>query len=349
MQALRFAGPFGFLLSIPALYGVSAAAPLLTPLAILLTLLATEQIGRATPAHRASSGAFRLLPILYIPAQLAVLFWAANVAASPSNSLTAFASLAVSVGACMGVFGMLAAHEMVHGRWRWEQRLGLLMLFCMSYPHFRIVHVYGHHRTAATERDASTARLNESFYRFLLRTLPAQIFIAWRYERRRTPTRSAPLLYNRVIQGAVLLALVYGLLLIAQPMSAAFLAAESAVAIMVLELFNYVAHYGLLRHVNGEDVEAITDRHSWNSSGAGNLLIFNMGRHSDHHRQPASSYERLRSAPRAPELPLGYAGSIIAALVPPLWRAVMNPRIKPHAAEEPEPGYAGESPAAAIS
>ena len=97
----------------------------------------------------------------------------------------------------------------------------------------------------------------------------------------------------------------------------------------VLELFNYIAHYGLLR---GRDAKGrllrLDDRHSWNSSNVlANALIFNMGRHSSHHQKPAAPYQDLRVR-AAPELPLGYAGSILLALAPPLWRRVMDPKVQ---------------------
>ena len=103
-----------------------------------------------------------------------------------------------------------------------------------------------------------------------------------------------------------------------------FFALQSFVAITVLELFNYIAHYGLLRR----EGEPLADRHSWNSSNVlVNLLIFNMGRHSDHHRKPRAPYPKLAYIGQAPELPAGYAGSILLALVPPLWRRVMDKRV----------------------
>jgi alkane 1-monooxygenase len=104
----------------------------------------------------------------------------------------------------------------------------------------------------------------------------------------------------------------------------AFFALQSAVAIMALELFNYVAHYGLVRGAG----EPFTDRHSWNASHAvGNALLFNMGRHSDHHRRAAAPYQTLQPVADAPELPAGYAGSMLLALIPPLWRRVMDRRV----------------------
>jgi alkane 1-monooxygenase len=329
MKAIRFAGPFGFLLSIPLLYAISPAATLATPLSFLLALLVLEQIGRKRERAGASSPAIRMLPIGYIPLQLAVILWAAWVTTHSGTSLEGLACLAVSVGVCAGVFGMLAAHELVHSRSRWERRLGLLMLFGMSYPHFRIAHVHGHHRHAVTERDAATARSGESLYKFLFRTIPAQLVEAWRFERRRNQQRRMALFRNRIVRGGALLATVYAFVTLVSPRAAIFLAAQSVIAIILLELFNYIAHYGLVRRMRAGTLERLAPNHSWNSSGLGNLLIFNMGHHSDHHDAPDSAFDRLGHAAGARELPAGYAGAIVLALVPPLWRAVMDHRIAP--------------------
>jgi alkane 1-monooxygenase len=79
-------------------------------------------------------------------------------------------------------------------------------------------------------------------------------------------------------------------------------------------------------------LEPFGDRHSWNSSNVfANTIIFNMGRHSDHHRRPTAQYQDLHYMRAAPELPAGYAGSILLAMVPPLWRRVMDPAV--HAAQ----------------
>lgn len=349
MQAIRFMGPFGFLLSIPLLYTVSSVAILATPLAVLLALVTMEQIGRNRDpaAITPRSGAFRLLPMLYIPLQLVVIVWAEWMSARAAFSSAGVAELAISVGVCTGIFGVLAAHELVHSRSRHARRLGLLMFFAMSYPQFRIAHVYGHHRHAATERDASTARLGESFYSFLIRTVLAQLIGAWNFERQRTRRQRLPYLHNRLVQGGILLAALYGILLLFAPAAGAFLAAQSATAILVLELFNYIAHYGVVRQLQDGTLERLGPHHSWNSSGIGNLLIFNMGHHSDHHSVPERSFEGLEHAPEGRELPLGYAGSILLALVPPLWRAVMDNRITP--APGPEFAYSVDRDPAATS
>jgi alkane 1-monooxygenase len=273
--------------------------------------------------------AYRFLPYLYIPAQIAVIVWAIIVSAHASA--LGIAALVVSVGLTTGIFGMLTAHEMIHSHDRFEQMWGAVMLTGMSYRHFRVAHVYGHHRYAATARDAATARLGEGFYRFLIRTVPSQIADAWQFEQARCHKRGNALLRNRVNRDLLMAVLIFAVIWwFAGVRSVVFFAAESVVAISVLEMFNYVAHYGLIRERNAAgSLEPFAPYHSWNSSNVmANPIIFNMGRHSDHHTRPASPYETLRYIEDSPELPAGYAGSILLALVPPLWRRVMGPRVQ---------------------
>jgi alkane 1-monooxygenase len=102
-----------------------------------------------------------------------------------------------------------------------------------------------------------------------------------------------------------------------------FILAVAAIAVVLLEGFNYIAHYGLLRR----EGERLGPHHSWNSRRRmNNAALLNMGRHSDHHRHAARSYEALEQLPAAAELPCGYAGALLTALVPPLWRRLMDGR-----------------------
>ena len=72
-------------------------------------------------------------------------------------------------------------------------------------------------------------------------------------------------------------------------------------------------------------------RHSWNSNNiATNVLLYHLQRHSDHHANPTRRYQALRDFEESPVLPTGYAGMIVLALVPPLWRRVMDPRVVAH-------------------
>lgn len=291
---------------------------------ILFALVLAERFSKPGAARQqAHTG--HLLPILYIPAQLAVTLWATHRA--PEATAWEFAALVISVGATTGIFGVLAAHEMVHNPSRAKRAYGKLMLSGMTYRHFAIAHVYGHHRWAGTERDASTARRGENLYAFFLRTLARQVAMAFAFEQQRCANKPFRLLRNRVLHDAAIMAAIYATLYaVWGPWAALFLALESFVGIFVLEVFNYVAHYGLMRERDAQGaLEPMSHRHAWNSSApAANLLIFNMGRHSDHHARAAAIYETLVPMDGAPELPGSYAGSIVMALIPPLWRRVMD-------------------------
>jgi alkane 1-monooxygenase len=327
---LRYSSPFLFLAGIPLLYYFSGPFSSLAVVAILLAaLIGAEFIPPwRAPDPQLSARGFRLLPLLYVPLQLGVIVWATRVATLPSPA--AFIALALSVGIVAGVFGMLCAHELAHSRSRFDRFVALAMLTGTSNRQFRISHIYGHHRWAGTMRDAATARLGESFYAFLIRTLPCPWREAWDFERRRCASRGSSWLGNRAVQDVAATVLVYAAVTASFGMRGAlFFLCQSAIAIMVLELFNYIAHYGLLRgaHDDGQP-EPLLDGCSWNASHAfSNLLIFNMGRHSDHHRRPTASYQILSGIGDTPELPLGYAGSILLALCPPLWRRVMDAEI----------------------
>ncbi len=114
-----------------------------------------------------------------------------------------------------------------------------------------------------------------------------------------------------------------------------FLVVQALVGITLLEAVNYLEHYGLLRQVVGvpgkERFERVDPRHSWNSDQiATNVLLYHLQRHSDHHANPTRRYQALRHFDESPVLPTGYAGMILLALVPPLWRRVMDPLVVAH-------------------
>jgi alkane 1-monooxygenase len=116
---------------------------------------------------------------------------------------------------------------------------------------------------------------------------------------------------------------------------------QATVAIWQLELINYVEHYGLTRkHLGDGRYERVMPRHSWNATPlVSNWLLINLQRHSDHHAKPDRRYPLLQTyAPDvAPQLPQGYPLITIAAMIPPLWKRIMNPRVKAwRAAHYPE-------------
>ena len=330
----RHSFPFVFLAALPLAEGVSAIWMFVPALLIaFLSLDAMLGIG-SDEGDRPSALAYRCMPRLYIPLQLAITLWGVATAARMSDA-SQFLGLALAVGTSAGIFGMLSAHETIHGHHRLERALGLAMLASVGYMHFRISHVHGHHRLAATRADPATACAGESAYRFLRRSIIGQWRFASRFERRRAAGRRWPALANRLAwYVASEIALAMGVALALGARALLFLLVQAALAILILELFNYVAHYGLRRRIGRDGRrEKLASHHSWNVGRRfNNWALFNGGHHSDHHRSPGHAYHRLRATPSAPQLPAGYAGTILLALVPPLWRRIMAPRLAAAAA-----------------
>jgi alkane 1-monooxygenase len=277
---------------------------------------------------------YRALVAAYVPGQWLVTVLAAWIAASAELSVAAWIGLALSAGAINGV-GINAAHELGHRRARWERALSLLALAPVAYGHFFVEHNRGHHARVATPSDPASARLGESFWAFLPRTVSGGVRSAWGLEAARLARIGDRTwsLRNQVLQG-------WGLtLLLFVALTAAFgakalplLIVQAAYGISLLEVVNYVEHYGLLRREDADGrPERCTPQHSWNSSHrVSNLFLYHLQRHSDHHAHPGRRYQALLHHPDSPQLPSGYASMLMLAYLPTLWRRVMDPRVLAH-------------------
>jgi alkane 1-monooxygenase len=322
MAPLRYVTPFAFLALLPLGGWLGGDWTFIAAAATPLCLTSLDAVLGEDRPLRTVRGS-RWLPRIYIALQIAATIWAAALVARPATGLLEAVGLALSAGVTTGVFGFVAAHEMIHSRNSRERALGLALLGSVFYMHFRIAHVYGHHRRAATDSDPASARLGEGLYAFLARSIVGQFREAWEFEQRR---RGA----NRMIAYLMIEAAFLTALALVSLRTLAFVIAVAVVAVMLLESFNYVAHYGLRRRIGSKGrPEPLAPRHSWNSARrTNNAALFNMGRHSDHHRRVTRSYERLEPLVGAAELPSGYAAALLTAFVPPLWRRVMDPRAK---------------------
>jgi alkane 1-monooxygenase len=194
----------------------------------------------------------------------------------------------------------------------------------------------------ATREDPATARLDEPLLAFMARSLGHGFLSAWKIESARNARRGiqSPL-RNRIILCLLASAAVAGALASLFGVGALlFFFAQSAGAIAFLETINYIEHYGLERRLVRPGVyERVSPLHSWNSAHRlTNALLFNLQRHSDHHVWPTRPYYLLRHHPESLQLPTGYAGMALLAMVPPLWRRVMNPRVLAHRARLGELG-----------
>jgi alkane 1-monooxygenase len=114
-----------------------------------------------------------------------------------------------------------------------------------------------------------------------------------------------------------------------------YLVIQAVVGFSLLEVVNYMEHYGMLRQKVGvgerQRYERVDPSHSWNSNNiATNVLLYHLQRHSDHHANPTRRYQSLRDYEESPVLPTGYAGMIVLSIVPAVWRRVMDPRVLNH-------------------
>jgi len=221
-------------------------------------------------------------------------------------------------------------HELIHKTRRAERVAGGWLLASVGYGGFKIEHIRGHHVDVATPRDTSTARLGENVYSFLWRAFTTNPGRAWELERARLSRRNLPWWRNELLLWwGLSLAWALGFAMwLGLPGLLAYVCIGGG-AIALLEIVNYLEHYGLVRVPlpNGR-YGPVTEHHSWNSPFLlTNLLLFQLQRHSDHHAHAARRYQILRHMAGAPQLPAGYAALVLLALVPPLWRRVMDPRV----------------------
>ena len=119
------------------------------------------------------------------------------------------------------------------------------------------------------------------------------------------------------------------LLLIYGAIGVAVFVGQAVVAFSLLEVINYIEHYGLTRReIAPGEYERIAPQHSWDSSyRVSNWMLINLARHSDHHCVTSRRYQSLELPAPAPQLPAGYGAMFLLALIPPLWFRVMNPRV----------------------
>ncbi|MBR7972589.1 alkane 1-monooxygenase [Burkholderia vietnamiensis] len=245
-----------------------------------------------------------------------------------------YVGFALSLGAATGI-SINTAHELGHKTNRFERWLAKITLAPVAYGHFFVEHNRGHHVRVATAEDPASARFGESFWAFLPRTVAGSIRSAWRLEKARLERlgRSPWTWRNEMLHAWAMTVVVWGIAIaMAGPVVIPFLVIQAAYGASLLEVVNYVEHYGLgRRKLPSGRYERCTPQHSWNSNHVvTNLFLYQLQRHADHHANPTRSYQALRHFDDSPQLPAGYATMILFAYVPPLWYRVMNPRVVAH-------------------
>jgi len=276
---------------------------------------------------------FRLVTIIYVPVQVGLLIRGADLVTHAHLAPLEWFGMILSVGIMSGGIGITIAHELSHKKNLLEQTLGKILLLSASYMHFYIEHNLGHHVHVCTPKDPATALFGESFYRFYPRTVLGSFRSAWKIElgRLQRAGYATQSWRNQMLWFIALPILFAGALGLAFSWKAIlFFFAQSFVGFSLLELVNYLEHYGLeRRELAPGRYEKVTIMHAWNAAHrVTNYFLFKLQCHADHHVHPVRRYQTLRTFDASPQLPAGYPAMILLALVPPLWRKVMNPRVQ---------------------
>lgn len=230
--------------------------------------------------------------------------------------------------------GFAAAHELLHGRAGTDQLLQRVLTSFLFYPHYKLIHIYGHHVHVGTPVDENTAWRGESIYRYLLRTVPGSARRCWELDRERGSrfgrTGSLRRFGNRMLAYAAgQIAVLAGLYWLSGPIGLLYFIGHLIGAHVVLESVNYVQHYGLLRgEIAGRaKYERTGPSHSWDTYHFfSSYVTFRVGHHANHHLS-AGPYYLLAPEPSAPKLPLGYFWAIALVLLPPAWWLVIDPKL----------------------
>lgn len=261
---------------------------------------------------------------------LAVGAWAVG---TQSLSWIDDAGITLSCG-LISAYGIVTAHELGHKKGRFERWLSKIALATGVYGQYMTDHNRGHHRDVATPEDSGSARFGENFFYFMLmRQLPhSTLSRPWQLEKERLARKgkSAWSLENEFIQPTLISLVTYGTLIALFGVEvAAYLLVVAFTSYFFLAIIDYIEHYGLLRQKLPDGrYERVRPEHSWNTDHvATNIMYMHAQRHSDHHAYPTRRYQVLRSFPELPTMPNGYPGMFWLAMFPPLWRAVMYPRL----------------------
>ncbi|MDJ1007772.1 MAG: alkane 1-monooxygenase [Paracoccaceae bacterium] len=242
-------------------------------------------------------------------------------------------ALALALGLYFGQVSNSNAHELIHRAGRWPRRLGVAVYASLLFGHHASAHRLVHHVHVATPDDPNSAPLGMSFWRFWPRAWIGSFRAGLAAERRRGRVMAT---YGVYVGGAGLgLIIAY---VIGSWQAVLIWLALALYAQMQLLLSDYVQHYGLRRARRPDGGYAPAGpEHSWNAPHwYSSALMLNAPRHSDHHTAPARPFPDLRlNAGTMPMLPRSLPVMGAAALVPPLWRRMMDRRAARWSGETP--------------
>jgi alkane 1-monooxygenase len=320
----------GFLAGGWLLYVPLALAFVIIPLIELVLKPDLSNLDEMEAKKEAKHPAYDLLLYVLLPLQAFTIFLFLNKIDDPGLSLSDKGCMIACMGLNCGIIGINLGHELGHRSSQFESFLAKLFLLSSLYMHFYIEHNRGHHKKVGTHDDPASARYGENLFSFLVRSIVQSYFSAWKLEKERLKkvgqsafSMSNEMILFQLIQGVLVLVIFYFF----GWMGTLYFIISAFLGIALLESVNYIEHYGIGRKKKADgQYEKVMHCHSWNSNHVlGRLALFELSRHSDHHYKASKNYQLLNHHDDSPQMPTGYPGMIILALIPPIWFKVVHP------------------------
>ncbi len=290
-----------------------------------------QNLSAAEAALRKEDRIYDYMLYLLVPLQFGFLIWFLFSVSQPELTGWTLAGRISAMGLLCGLFGINVAHELGHRATKHEKWMSKALLLTSLYMHFFIEHNRGHHRRVATPDDPATARKNEWLPVFLVRSVLFSFLSAWQIESESLKRKgfSQWSLRNEMLRFMIIqFSLVAAIGFLFSPVVMLYFLLAAGIGVWLLEVVNYIEHYGLTRReIESGKYERTMPQHSWNSDHVlGRILMFELSRHSDHHFIASKKFQVLDHHEDVPQMPTGYPGMMVLACCPPLWFHVMNPR-----------------------
>lgn len=270
-----------------------------------------------------------ILLVAVVAGGLLLLALTVKAIGSGAFALWERAGMVLATAFYLGQVGNAAAHELIHRQSRALRRLGALHYAAVLFGHHASAHPLVHHVHVATPADPNSARLGEGYWHFAGRAWRGSLRKGFLAERDRLCRAGRPW-WRHPYAGYLAATWAWGALVFGLGgwRGVAVWIGIGMIATGQLLLSDYVQHYGLARAVRPDGrPEPVSARHSWNSPHpVSSALMLNAPRHSDHHANPARPYPALRLPEPAPMLPRSLPVMGTIALLPPLWRRIMDRR-----------------------
>lgn len=317
-----------------ALWGglwVWAALAFITVLCAAMDRLVQGDAARREPGAEFPAGdALSVtLAVLHLP-MLGLVIWAVG----GHGPLSGTDRVGLILGAAL-FFGQIThpnAHELIHRPARTLRALGVMSYATLLMGHHASAHRLVHHVHVATDQDPNSAPKGVGFWRFAPRAWIGSFRAGLAAERalraknnRKTQKLNPYIIY--LLWAITAFTLSFTLANMTGILTLLIIAIYAQIQVL---LADYVQHYGLRRaRLDSGKYAPVSAAHSWNSPHVfSSAMMLNAPRHSDHHMYPARHYPALELTPAMPVLPHSLPVMAVIALVPPLWRRVMDPRLQ---------------------